>query len=168
MPYGIFISGAKNKRVGVALGNSVIDLAVLFHEGYFKNLPFTLEDFVSDYLNNFMMKGKQACGLLRKRLYEIFQAGSSEQINDESLLKKVLIPLHEVVMQLPVKVGDYTDFYSSREHATNVGVHPFRVDVLSASVPRVSVSWFSQASRSSRLPAECPAGSRSGGPGHRR
>lgn len=122
MPYGIFISGAKNKRVGVALGNSVIDLAVLFHEGYFKNLPFTLEDFVSDYLNNFMMKGKQACGLLRKRLYEIFQAGSSEQINDESLLKKVLIPLHEVVMQLPVKVGDYTDFYSSREHATNVGV----------------------------------------------
>ena len=122
MPYGIFISGAKNKRVGVALGNSVIDLAVLFHEGYFKNLPFTLEDFVSDYLNNFMMKGEQACGLLRKRLYEIFQAGSSEQINDESLLKKVLIPLHEVVMQLPVKVGDYTDFYSSREHATNVGV----------------------------------------------
>lgn len=121
LPFGIFQPYGKSPRAGVALGDQVIDLLVLFEEGFLSGLPFDRSDYENLHLNAIMSKGKGACTELRKRVFELFKSDADFKSKTE-VHKKCLHPVNEVSMLMPVKVGDYTDFYSSREHATNVGV----------------------------------------------
>ncbi|MBI3136869.1 MAG: fumarylacetoacetase [Bacteroidetes bacterium] len=121
LPFGIVKTPALPKSVGVALGEYVIHMTALFDAGYLKNLPFDRADFASDYLNQLMSKGKQACSDLRKRLFELFKVGG-ELKESADLYGTILLKQADVTMELPLRIGDYTDFYSSREHAFNMGV----------------------------------------------
>jgi len=121
LPFGIFQPNGKSPRAGVALGDQVIDLLVLFEEGYLSGLPFDRSDFENQYLNGIMSKGKTFCSELRKRTFELFKSDADFKSKTD-VHSKCLHAVKDVSLLMPVKVGDYTDFYSSREHATNVGV----------------------------------------------
>ena len=120
LPFGIFSNGG-NKKVGVALGTKVIDLNNLSDLGYLKDTGISNSIFESEFLNDFMMTGKSGTRAVRERISELFSTDNNELKNNSDHISKILINQNEVEMHLPIKVGDYTDFYSSKEHATNVG-----------------------------------------------
>lgn len=121
LPFGIYSIGNGEKQVGVALGNYIIDMAELANLGYLDATGIPAHVYLSDYLNDFMEYGRQGTRKVRERLSEIFRSDSNELRGNSEDQKAVLIPMEKVQMHLPIKVGDYTDFYSSKEHATNVG-----------------------------------------------
>ena len=102
----------------------VIDLAALHQLGYFRDLEFELPDdvFLQNTLNAFIELGKPVTRALRDRLAQLFDLQESTLRDNEADRKEVLHAVEEVQMLMPVLVQDYTDFYSSREHATNVGI----------------------------------------------
>ncbi len=121
LPFGIFKTAQSSERAGVRIGDFVIDLKALFVLGYLENLPFELADFDTRYLNTLMEKGKKGTRDLRNRISKLLDANFTDLQKNEHHVGQVLIPVEQVTMCMPVKIGDYTDFYSSREHATNVG-----------------------------------------------
>ena len=121
LPFGIFQVSDEPKRVGVRIGEHVLDLAIMATYGYFEDLPFAPSDFTQDYLNPLMQKGKIAVRALRNRIAELLST-TNETFQSQKDQHNALIPVSKVKMALPVQIGDYTDFYSSKEHATNVGI----------------------------------------------
>jgi len=121
LPFGIFKTDSLDHRVGVAIGEHILDLKTLHVLGYFKNLPFSKEDFSSAYLNPIISHGKLATRELRGRISDILNSDNAELRDKSHYIEQALIPMKEAAMLLPVDIRDYTDFYSSREHATNVG-----------------------------------------------
>ena len=121
LPFGIFKTEYSSSRVGVRIGNNIIDLKELFELGYFTNLPFTLADFDTDFLNSLMKKGKQATRDLRNRISDLLDENNLDLQKNSNHISQILLDVKNVEMCLPVQIGDYTDFYSSREHATNIG-----------------------------------------------
>lgn len=121
LPFGIFKTDSLEPRAGSRIGDFVIDLKSLYILGYLENLPFTSEDFDTDSLNSLMKKGKIATRNLRNRLSKLFSTDYDDLKHNTHHVEQILIPVDAVQMLMPVQIGDYTDFYSSREHATNVG-----------------------------------------------
>lgn len=121
IPFGTFKTDQLSPRVGTRIGDKVIDLKTLFVLGYLDNLPFEASDFDTDTLNNLMKKGKNATRDLRGRISKLFNTENNDLQENKHHIQQVLIDNDQVEMLLPVQVGDYTDFYSSRDHATNVG-----------------------------------------------
>ena len=121
LPFGIFETAQRGKRAGVRIGDFVLDLAQMAQFGYFDDLGFVASDFSQDYLNPMMRRGKLAVRALRNRISELLAtANQSFRLNESQHV--ALLPVANVEMCLPVQIGDYTDFYSSKEHATNVGI----------------------------------------------
>lgn len=121
LPFGVFKSESFGPRVGVRIGDKVLDLKALMVLGYLENLPFTLETFACDNLNELMKFGKQGTRDLRNRISKLLSNNHSDLRDHETHAKQVLHDINDVIMLMPIKIGDYTDFYSSIEHATNVG-----------------------------------------------
>jgi len=121
LPFGIFQVAEGTKSVGVRIGEQVLDLAQMAAYGYFDDLPFASSDFSEDYLNPLMQKGKIAVRARRNRIAELLST-TNETFQSQKDQHNALIPVSKVKMALPVQIGDYTDFYSSKEHATNVGI----------------------------------------------
>lgn len=121
LPFGIFKTAQIKERVGVRIGDFILDLKSLFVLGYLENLPFEMSDFDNQYLNSLMKKGKKATRDLRNRISKLLDKNFTDLQKNEHHVAQVLIPLEQTTMCMPVQIGDYTDFYSSREHATNVG-----------------------------------------------
>jgi fumarylacetoacetase len=121
LPFGIFKTENEGPRVGVAIGDQVLDLKSLHVLGYLKNLPFNIDDLATSSLNRMMKYGKQATRELRNAISSLLNADNNELQNKEHHVSQSLHQQSEVQMLMPVEVGDYTDFYSSQEHATNVG-----------------------------------------------
>ena len=123
LPFGIFSTSTfklRNPRAGVAIGEYVVDLKALSDLGFFLNLK-DKNVFNKEYLNDFIALGKPVCSKVRARISELLRHDNSELRDNEKARNKVLYKKQEVTMLMPIKVGDYTDFYSSEEHATNVG-----------------------------------------------
>jgi fumarylacetoacetase len=120
LPFGIISNEKKSKRVASRIGNSVIDLQCLAELGYFDGID-TEQIFNQDSLNKFIEKGKGYTRAIRDRISEIFTKGNDELRKKENALLEVITPIDRVETHLAAKIGDYTDFYSSIEHATNVG-----------------------------------------------
>ena len=117
LPFGIFSSKNVSKRIGVAVGNKVIDLLACNDLNIFEDLNIDNSIFENDFLNDFINLGKNKTNKVR----EIIQL---QLTDDNSVLKKnygLIISMNNIEMHLPVKIGDYTDFYSSIEHASNIG-----------------------------------------------
>ena len=121
LPFGIFSKDNTSPRVGVAIGNQILDLKSLFEFGYLDSLGFSIQDFDNNYLNQLMLHGKQATRALRNRISNLLDSKNEELKENASHVSSVLHMQKECTMHLPVKIGDYTDFYSSEQHAYNVG-----------------------------------------------
>lgn len=121
IPFGIFKTDQLSPRVASRIGDKVIDLKALFVLGYFDNLPYVIEDFDTNSLNGLMKHGKRATSDLRNRIAKLFSSGYTDLKENQHHVDQVLIDEKKVEMSMPVEVGDYTDFYSSKDHATNVG-----------------------------------------------
>ncbi|HKE50107.1 MAG TPA: fumarylacetoacetase [Actinomycetes bacterium] len=132
LPYGVFSmpdgTDPSRRRIGVAIGPHVLDLAALSAAG--TALPAAAE-FGTGSLNGFMARGRPVWTAARKRLTEVLSDRSYE-----TAVRTHLIPLEQVRLHLPFEVGDYVDFYSSRDHAENVG-KLFRPDS-----PALPASWL--------------------------
>jgi len=119
LPYGVFKAKAfKDAQVGVAIGGQVLNLSLLEREGH---ISLSREVFQNGSLNGLMELQPSEWQLARERISELLRADTPLIRDNPTLQQSCLLSQDEVSMQLPVEIGDYTDFYSSREHASNVG-----------------------------------------------
>ncbi|MHC2990339.1 fumarylacetoacetase [Pontibacter sp. HJ8] len=121
LPFGIFESAYKDPRVGVAIGDYVLDLYAVAQHNLFELLDIDPTVFHRPYLNDFISLGKSKWRAVRNRVSELLRNDNDEISGNSRLMQECLVKRSEVRMRMPVKVGNYTDFYSSIEHATNVG-----------------------------------------------
>ena len=121
IPFGVFKTTSVPPRCCTAIGNYVVDLVVLAEHGYFNSGDVPPLTFRNDQLNEFISLGKETTNSVRDRLIELFSEDNDELQRNSDLHPFVFYKQDQVTMMLPIKVGDYTDFYSSKEHATNVG-----------------------------------------------
>ncbi|MDX5448394.1 MAG: fumarylacetoacetase [Bacteroidota bacterium] len=121
LPFGVFIPNDDIITTGTRIGDTAIDLSALHQLGFFKGMDLPDDIFLQDTLNEFIALGKETWRSVRNRLSDIFEKDNPELRDRKELHEQVLFPVSEVQMLMPVFVQDYTDFYSSREHATNVG-----------------------------------------------
>ena len=122
LPYGVFRPGAESPRVGVRIGEFVLDLSVLEEEGAFAGVELgPVPVFSRPTLNGFMARGRECWRAVRRRISMLLRHDNPALRDDARLRARCLRPLAEVELCLPVAIGDYTDFYSSKHHAFNVG-----------------------------------------------
>ncbi|WP_297702613.1 fumarylacetoacetase [uncultured Eudoraea sp.] len=121
IPFGVFLTRDDVITIGTRIGDHAIDLGALHQLGYFNGIPLTDDIFLQDTLNDFISDGQKTWRLVRNRISEIFDITNPILKENPEHRKIVLFTLDEIEMQLPVHIGDYTDFYSSKEHATNIG-----------------------------------------------
>lgn len=121
IPFGVFHTSDKGSRCATRIGDTIIDLSVLADKGYLKGLSVDPKVWKERSLNAFMKGGKEGTREVRERLSDLFTGEDDSLKKDEQTQQKAFFPVEKVEMDLPVEVGDYTDFYSSKEHATNVG-----------------------------------------------
>ena len=117
IPFGIFSTKDSKKRVGTAIGDMILDLKLSSDLGVFDNLNFDFNVFENEHLNDFISLGKSITNNVRLIIQKELSDSSSVLKNQSNLLIKQT----DAEMHLPLKIGDYTDFYSSIEHATNIG-----------------------------------------------
>jgi len=123
LPFGVFrLKIGGDPCIGVAIGDYVLDLSVIEEEELFTDtLLGHKKVFNKTSINEFMSLGSLAWHEVREILQSIL-AEDNPQLRDDPTLRRIaLVPMEDVIMCLPVEIGDYTDFYSSKEHATNVG-----------------------------------------------
>jgi fumarylacetoacetase len=121
LPYGVFSSkDGLAPRVGVAIGDYVLDLWELEQDSRFD--VGALGVFAGPTLNAFMALGPSAWSRTRARISELLRHDNPELRDDNELRARALVPMADVKLHMPIAVAGYTDFYSSKEHATNVGV----------------------------------------------
>ena len=119
LPYGVFQPQGEHARVGVAIGAEVLDLAALEAADL---LPTGAQNvFGQTSLNAFIALGRPVWQQVRARLQQLLSADCAELRDNTALRAKVFYPQASVSMLLPIEVPGYTDFYSSKEHAYNVG-----------------------------------------------
>lgn len=120
LPYGVFSRSQDGERhVGVAIGDYVLDLAVLEQQGLL-NLDGN-HYFDQPTLNDFIASGKDNWTKARQTIQTLLLTDSAELRDNTALREQALIKQADVVLHMPIEVPGYTDFYSSKEHATNVG-----------------------------------------------
>lgn len=121
IPFGIYKASNGSIQAGSALGNYVIDLDYLHTEFFFSELNLPDDIFSHATLNSFIGLGRKKTGEVRRRIIELFSSENQEVQGNDEHKSSCLISMAEVEMLMPVHVPNYTDFYSSIEHATNVG-----------------------------------------------
>ncbi|RPD97999.1 fumarylacetoacetase [Aureibaculum marinum] len=121
IPFGVFLTRDDIITIGTRIGDYAIDLGALHQLGYFKDIPLTDDMFLQDTLNDFIADGRITWRLVRNRIAEIFDENNTVLKDNIEHRNRIIFTMDEVEMQLPITIGDYTDFYSSKEHATNVG-----------------------------------------------
>ncbi len=120
LPFGIFSTVAHAApRVGVAIGDQVLDLSALGSAGLLGDLDHAA--FAAPTLNAFIALGKPAWRATRLRLQALLSDQDQALRDNAALRQQALVPLSQVRLHLPLDIPGYTDFYSSKEHATNVG-----------------------------------------------
>jgi len=123
LPYGIFKRKNSNEspRAGVAIGDLVLDLAVIQEAGLFTALKNS-KCFLKSSLNEFMSMGRSIWKQTRQDLIRLLSKDEPTLRDNHELRNRAFISQNEIEMLLPAEIGDYTDFYASRQHATNVGI----------------------------------------------
>ena len=121
LPLGVFKTDQLETRVGMRIGDYILDLKTLHVLGYLDNLPYNIAAFDSHSLNLLMKKGKLSARRLRDRVSDLLNKENTELQNNQHHVEQVLILESSAQVLMPIEIGDYTDFYSSKEHATNVG-----------------------------------------------
>ena len=121
LPFGVFTTGAEAPRCGVAIGDSVLDLAAAEAAGLVTT-GATGTVFDQPTLNAFMALGNAAWTRVREQLTALLAADGDPTLRDDAGLRALaIVPMTAARMHLPFKVAEYTDFYAGRQHAFNVG-----------------------------------------------
>lgn len=118
LPFGVFRKpGSSQARIGVAIGDQILDLVQCHGEGLLQELPMVVKDAcLAPTLNLLMFLGREASSSLRQRLSDVLRSGA-----EIPSAANLLVPMSEAELLLPASMGNYTDFYASIFHATNVG-----------------------------------------------
>ena len=122
LPFGVFLTKEDVITIGTRIGDFAIDMGALQQLGYFEGIDLPDDMFLQDTLNDFISYGKKTWRQIRNRLSDIFEINNSQLRDNDEHKKVVIFHIDDIEMLLPVQIGDYTDFYSSKEHATNVGM----------------------------------------------
>ncbi len=120
LPLSVYSVGHGSKRICSIIGDQIIDLRGLFEAQLLKINEIQNNELAQEYLNALIALGKNVTRSIRKELSHLFTKDASPSIQESC--KKHLIPIQDVQLHVPIEIGDYTDFYSSKEHAYNVGV----------------------------------------------
>ena len=118
IPFGIYSTASKTPRIGTAIGNKVLDINQLAVSGL---LDLDTKITENTALNDFINLGKSVTNKIRLDIANLLDI-ENNTLKERADLALFMDEMSEVNMHLPVKIGDYTDFYSSRQHATNVGI----------------------------------------------
>lgn len=121
LPWGVFSTPARDARIGVALGAHIIDVKRLAERGFLGQCGAAAGDLAAPRLNRMLAGGKPVASALRREIQRLFQADCGE-VRDLADASEFLVLQSEATLHLPVDIGDYTDFYSSEDHARNVGM----------------------------------------------
>jgi fumarylacetoacetase len=121
IPFGVFLTKEDVVTIGTRIGDSAIDMGALQQLGYFEGIDLTDDMFMQDTLNDFISDGQKTWRLVRNRLAELFDEKNPKLRDNNEHREVIIFNISDIEMLLPVQIGDYTDFYSSKEHATNVG-----------------------------------------------
>jgi fumarylacetoacetase len=121
LPFGIFKTRGSQARAGVAIGDFILDLAYLHKKGYFRQLALSPGIFAKPHLNDFLSLGRKKIRAVRERVSHLLREENKSLLSKKSTREAALIRQKRAQVLLPVRVPNYTDFYSSEEHATNVG-----------------------------------------------
>jgi fumarylacetoacetase len=120
LPFGIFSTKNHDQRIGIAIGDQVLDLRECAQQGLFDDIDRALKTACqSTMLNPLMSLGRPATALLRKQVTELLRTEASASVRKK--VEQLLVLAADVTMHRPAVIGDYTDFYASIYHATNVG-----------------------------------------------
>lgn len=122
IPFGVFLPEDDITTIGTRIGNTAIDLSAMHQLGYFEGITLPEDVFLQDTLNDFITLGRPIWRQVRNRVAEIFDATNGKLKNNTEHCEQILFPVEQVQMLMPVFIQDYTDFYSSIEHAMNVGI----------------------------------------------
>jgi fumarylacetoacetase len=114
IPFGIYSINNSSKRLATIIGDQIVDLYALSKLGYFEGFEIDNHIFAQKFLNEFIALGKEKTKAVRQHLQILLTELST-------IPSSVFHPVNSVELHLPVRIGDYTDFYSSEQHATNVG-----------------------------------------------
>ena len=139
LPCGVFSRGGDAPRCCTAIGDQVLDLARLQRAGLLDGLPAVFDQ---PSWNGFMAAGTAAWSALRQRLTGLLSAGAAEAPQ----LRPALVPLTEVQLHLPFTVAEYTDFFSSEDHARNAGMALRGADTLAENWVHIPVGYNGRAS----------------------
>jgi fumarylacetoacetase len=121
IPFGVFLTKENIITIGTRIGDYAIDLAALQQLGYFEGIPLTDDIFMQDSLNDFIADGQTTWRLVRNRIADLFDLKNQKLQKNNDHKEVAIFKVDDIEMLLPVEIGDYTDFYSSKDHATNVG-----------------------------------------------
>lgn len=123
LPFGIFDvpAASRGPRAGVAIGNQVLDLARCHEEGLLSSVPAAAAACGEKTLNALMALGRGEWQALRRRLVELLREDATLSPGERARLRTCLVPISDVELFVPAAIGDYSDFYASIHHATNVG-----------------------------------------------
>ena len=121
IPFGVFLTKEDVITIGTRIGDCAIDMGALQQLDYFEGIELTDDMFMQDTLNDFISFGKKTWRLVRNRLTDLFDENNPKLRDNKEHRDFVIFNISDIEMLLPVQIGDYTDFYSSKEHATNVG-----------------------------------------------
>lgn len=120
LPYGV-VETAEGAHIATAIGDRVVDLHVLAAAGLFEDAAVTAA-LKAPVLNDLMALGKKQWSATRARIGQLLSKDEATLRDNEELRKSAISAMADAKMLLPARIGDYTDFYSSKEHATNVGI----------------------------------------------
>ena len=123
LPYGIFSTASLTPRIGVAIGDQVLDLKTLAQAGVFNDLGINTDTLQQATLNDYASQGNAAHRKVRQRLQELLQQDTVDGrlLRDNSSLRNAsLVPLDQASMHLPMLIGDYTDHFIGLPHAKTV------------------------------------------------
>ena len=121
LPYGVFSTPEAGPRVGVAIGDQILDLDAVAKAGLFDGLELPAAVCASPTLNRFIALGRPLWREVRAWVAELLSAGNDE-LEAAGIAGRAIVPQRDATMHIPIEVPDYVDFYSSIHHASNVGM----------------------------------------------
>lgn len=129
LPYGVFSTdGPKPPRIGIAIGDHVLDMSVLAADGVFDDIGFDVKTITGETtLNSYAAQGKDVHSKVRKRLQDLLEKETklgSLLRDNQGRRARALVPMNSVKMHLPMAIGDYTDFFIGLHHAVIVSFSP--------------------------------------------
>ncbi len=123
LPFGIFKTDKDPEpRIGVAIGEFIVDMNVASGLGATDGIDLPFNIFLKDSLNDFIALGKRITNQVREQLSVFLSESNSSILENPIIVENLLVKQSEAQMLIPVNIPNYTDFYSSKEHATNVGI----------------------------------------------